>query len=103
MSAQISVLVKEQSKLQGARKVHGQLLKALKQRLANQKKDRRKSGMPIHNAFETFLQKYGVSRAAHHDGDLTGVSIGIIFNCLEEIFDKFQMYLHEENIAFDQE
>jgi hypothetical protein len=103
MTVQISVLVKEQSELQGARKVHGQLLKARKQRLANKKKDRRKSGMPIHNAFETFLRKYGVDRAAHHGGDLTGVSIGIMFNGSEEIFDEFQQYLHEENIAFDRE
>jgi hypothetical protein len=87
--------------LQGARKVHGQLLKARKQRLANEKKDRRKSGIPIHNAFETFLQKYGVDRAAHHGGDPTGISIGIMFNRSEEIFEEFQKYLHEDNIAFE--
>jgi hypothetical protein len=97
------VLVLEQSKLQGARKVHGQLLKARKQRLATEKKGRRKSGTPIHNAFETFLRKYGVDRAARHGGDLTGVSIGIMFNHSEEIFDEFQKYLHEEIIAFDRE
>jgi hypothetical protein len=38
MTEQISVLVKEQSELQGARKVHGQLLKARKQKLAIKKK-----------------------------------------------------------------
>jgi hypothetical protein len=51
--------------------------------------------MPIHNAFETFLRRYGVDRAAHHSGDLTGVSIGIMFNRSEDIFDEFQKYVHE--------
>ncbi len=59
--------------------------------------------MPIHNAFETFLRKCGVNRAAHHGGDLTGVSIGIMFNCSEHIFEDFQKYLYNKNTACDWE
>jgi hypothetical protein len=59
--------------------------------------------MPIHNAFETFLRKYGVDRAAHHGGGLTGVSIGIMFNRSEHIFEDFQNYLYDENTACNRE
>jgi hypothetical protein len=103
MAAHISVLVSQQSELQAARKVHGQLLQARKKKLATKRKDWTKSDMPIHNAFETFLRKYGVDRAAHQGGDLTGVSIGIMFNRSELIFEDFQKYLYDKNTACDRE
>jgi hypothetical protein len=103
MTAHILVLVSQQSKLQAERKVQGQLLQARKKKLATERKDWTKSGMPSHNAFETFLRKYGVDRAAHHGGNLTGVSIGIMFNRSEHIFQDFQKYLYDENTACNQE
>jgi hypothetical protein len=40
-----------------------------------------------------------VDRAAHHGGDLTGVSIGIMFNRSEAILGDFKTFLHEEVAA----
>jgi hypothetical protein len=96
MTTTISPLVKELKDLNSARQVHGQLLQAQKKRLETREKDRKKSGLPIRALFEVILKKHGVDRAAHHGGDLTGVSIGIMFNRSEAILGDLKTFLHEE-------
>jgi hypothetical protein len=79
-TATISPLVEELKDLNSARQVHGQLLQAQKKRLETHEKDRKESGLSIRALFEIILKTHGVDRAAHHGGDLTGASIGIMFN-----------------------
>jgi hypothetical protein len=108
MTAHISVLVSQQSELQAARKVHGQLVQAGKKKLATKKRIARRVAC---QSMMHFFQKYGVDRAAPHGSDLTGVSIGIMFgvsigimiNRSEHIFEEFQKYLYYENTACDWE
>jgi hypothetical protein len=57
--------------------------------------------LPVRALFEIILKKHGVDRAAHHGGDLTGVSIGIMFNRSEAILGDLKTFLHEEVAACD--
>mgnify|MGYP000226090647 CR=1 FL=1 len=53
-------------------------------------------GVLAWSRFFNILKTHGVDRAAHHGGDLTGASIGILFNRSEAILGDFKAFLYEE-------